>query len=85
MTWITNQDYHMQCQILLLMYFLELNDILFLIKSLKSPTPAFNIHKYVTFNISTTRSGSFNKLIHNFASTNARHSNNLSMELAASC
>ena len=50
------------------------NDILFFIKSLKSPTPAFNIHDYVTFNISTTRSGSFNKLIHNFASTNhTRH------------
>ena len=64
----------LQCQILPLMYFLELNDILFFIKSLKSPTLAFNIHDYVTFNISTTRSGSFNKLIHNFASTNhTRH------------
>ena len=47
MTWITNQDYHMQCQILLLMYFLVLNDILFLIKSLKSSTPAFNIHECI--------------------------------------
>ena len=62
-----------KCQILPLMYFLELIDILFLIKSLKSPTPAFNIHHYITFNTSTTRSGSSNKLIHKFASTNNAH------------
>ena len=56
------------------MYFFELNDILFLVKSLKSPTPAFNIYDYVTFNTSATRSGTFNKLIHNYAHTNqARH------------
>ena len=30
------------------MYFLELNDILCLVKSLESPTPAFNVHEYVT-------------------------------------
>ena len=63
----------LQCQILPLMCFLELNDILFLVKSLKSPNPAFNIHKYVTFNTSATRSGTFNKLIHNFTSTSYSH------------
>ena len=54
-------------------YFLELNDILFLVKSLKSPTPAFNIYNYVTFNTSTTRSRIFNKLIHNFTPTSHAH------------
>ena len=63
----------LQCQILPLMYFLELNDILFLVKSLKSPTSAFNIHKYVIFNTSTTRSGTSNKLIHNFTPTMQAH------------
>ena len=63
----------LQCRTLPLMYFLELNDILFLVKSLKSPTPAFNILNYVTFNTSTTRSGTFNKLIHNFTSTSHAH------------
>ena len=63
-----------QCHVLPLMYFFELNDILFLVKSLKSPTPAFNIYDYVTFNTSATRSGTFNKLIHKYAHTNqARH------------
>ena len=63
-----------QCCILPLMYFFELNDILFVVKSLKSPTPTFNIYNYVTFNTSATRSGTSNKLIHNFAPTNqARH------------
>ena len=73
-------DYHLdyrsrllQYRILPLMYFLELNDILFLVKSLKSTTPAFNIYNYVTFNTSTTRSRSFNKLIHDFTPTSHAH------------
>ena len=45
-----------------------------LVKSLKFPTSTFNIYNYVTFNTSTTRSGTFNKLIHNFVPTNqTRH------------
>ena len=67
-----NLDYKsrlIQCKILPLMYFFELTDILFFVKSIKFPSPAFNILNYVTFNTSSTRSGSFNKLIHNFAST----------------
>ena len=55
------------------MYFLELSDILFLVKSLKFPTPAFNIYNYVTFNTSTTRCRTFNKLIHNFTPTSHAH------------
>ena len=69
-------DYHLdyksrllRCKILPLMYFFELNDILFLVKSLKSPTPAFNIYNYLNFNTSTTRSGAHNKLIHKFVSS----------------
>ena len=55
--------------ILPLVQFFELNDILFLIRSLKFPTPAFNIYSYITFNISATRSGSNYKLIHNYSSS----------------
>ena len=67
-------NYHLDYKSRLpLMYFLELNDILFLVKSLNSPNPAFNIHNYVTFNTSVTQSGTFNKLIHNFTSTSYAH------------
>ena len=45
------------------MYIFELQDILFAIKSLKSPTNQFNINNYITFNSSTTRSGDSNKLV----------------------
>jgi len=31
------------------MYYYELQDVIFLIKSLKSPTDNFNIHRYITF------------------------------------
>ena len=56
-----------QTQVLPLMQFFELNDILFLVKSLKFPTAAFNIFNYVTFNTSCTRSGSNHKLLHKFS------------------
>ena len=55
------------------MYFFELNDILFLVKSLKSATPAFNIYNYLNFNTSTTQSGAYNKLIHKFVSSSHAH------------
>ena len=55
------------------MQFFELNDILFLIRSLKFPTPAFNIYDCITFNISTTRSGSNYMLIHNYSSSSLHH------------
>ena len=54
-----------------LMYLFELHDILFAIKSLKSPTIQFNIN-YINFNSANTRSGTSNKLIP------THHLNNLS-------
>ena len=54
------------------MYLFELHDILFAIKSLKSPTIQFNITNYINFNPANTRSGASNKLIP------AHHLNNLS-------
>ena len=72
-----NLDYKsrlIQCKILPLMYFFELTDILFFVKSVKSPSSAFNIFNYVTFNISSTRLGYFSKLLHNITPTSyTRH------------
>ena len=56
-----------------LMYIYELLDILFFIKSYKSPINSFNIFQYVTFNNSFTRSRD-KKLIH-IASNNLVNSN----------
>ena len=50
-------------KLLPLMYVLELHDVLFLIKSLNSPTSSFNISDHVCFNNSHTRSSS-SKLCH---------------------
>ena len=55
------------------MYIYELLDILFFIKSYKSPINSFNIFQYVTFNNSFTRSRD-KKLIH-IASNNLVNSN----------
>ena len=49
-----------------LMYVLEFQDILFLIKSLKTSNSSFNIYNYISFNSSHTRSSSCNKLCHKF-------------------
>ena len=54
------------------MYLFELQDILFAIKSLKSPTSQFSITRYIAFNSANTRSGSSHKL------TYLHHLNNLS-------
>ena len=43
----------------------ELNDIMFFIHSLKSPSPAFNILDHATFCSSSTRSGAHHKLSYN--------------------
>ena len=59
---------------LLLMYIYELNDILFFIKSCKSPSPHFNIHHYITFSNFATRSSEHSKLLHiKCFSNNSRH------------
>lgn len=43
---------------------LEINDLLFFITSWKSPSPAFDIHEFVSFASSTSRSSSANKMVH---------------------
>ena len=57
------KDCLLNLKLLPLMYILELQDILFAIKSLKSPTNKFNINNFISFNSSTTRSGASNKLL----------------------
>ena len=65
----------MQLNLLPLMCLFELNDILFAIKSLKTPTTQFNINNYINFNLTNTRSGANNKLIPTHHLNNlARHS-----------
>ena len=56
-----------------LMYLFELHDILFTIKSLKSPTIQFNITNYINFNPANTRSGASNKLIPTHHLNNLAH------------
>ena len=57
------------------MYLFELHDILFAIKSLKTPTTQFNIINYINFNPANTRSDANNKLIPTQHLNNiARHS-----------
>ena len=62
-------------KLLPLMYLFELQDILFAIKSIKTPTIQFNITNYISFNSASTRSGANNKLIppHHLNNT-SRHS-----------
>ena len=45
------------------MYLFELHDILFAIKSIKTPAIHFNITNYTNFSSASTRSGANNKLI----------------------
>ena len=63
----------LKLKLLPLMYLFELQDILFAVKSFKSPTSQFSITNYIAFNSTNTRSGSYNKLAHNL-----HHLNNLS-------
>ena len=50
------KDCLLNLKLLPLMNIFELQDILFAIKSLKSPNNQFNINNYISFNSSTTRS-----------------------------
>jgi len=61
-----------QLQMLPLMYVYELNDMMFLIKSLKYPTANFNIRQHISFTSSNTRSGDHLKLVHS-RTTSALH------------
>ena len=57
-----------------LMYIYELNDIMFFIKSCKSPSSHFNIFDYLQFSNSSTRSSKNLKLLHiNSTSNTSRH------------
>ena len=58
-----------QLNILPLMFIFGLQDLMFLIKSLKSPTDNFNISNHITFASGTTRSGTYQKLVHSRTST----------------
>jgi len=57
-----------------LMYIFEFSKIICTIKSLKYPSPSFNITNYITFNDGITRSSSRIKMIHTRSSNNVnRH------------
>ena len=60
-----NLDYKsrlISLHLLPLMYWLELLDIMFLVKCIKEPDDAFNIFEFISFSTSNTRFGSSNKL-----------------------
>ena len=63
-----NSDYKsrlISLNLLPLMYILEINDLIFLVKSLLCQScDSFNIHNYVKFCSSSTRLGTFHKLTH---------------------
>ena len=57
-----------------LMYYLELMDILFLVKCLQFPDPSFDIRAFVSFSNLSTLSGFACKLVYRCSSTNkSRH------------
>ena len=65
-----------QLNLLTLMYQYELSDLLFFIKSYKTPYPHFDINNYISMKpFLSTRSSSSSKLVHhNISSTNSnRH------------
>ena len=66
-------DYHsrlIKLELLPLMYTFDLFDIVFILKSLKYPSPSFNIMNFITFNTNKTRSSAHGKLIHQMSSNN---------------
>ena len=65
----SSYESRLQLNILPLMFVFELQDLMFLIKSLKSPTDNFNINNYITFASGTTRSRTHHKLVHLRTST----------------
>ena len=54
----------LKLKLLPLMYFFELQDIMFVVKSLKFPTSNFNIRDYISFGTTNTRLSSGHKLLH---------------------
>ena len=63
-----------QTQLLPLTYILDLNDVMFFIKSLRNHHDGFIINNYIKFVTGNTRSASSNKL-HQARSTNNTHNN----------
>ena len=59
----------MPLKLLPLIYWYELQDMLFIIKCIKAPSDNFDIHKYVSFVTSSTRSASHHKLKQNLCRT----------------
>ena len=55
------------------MYIYELNDLMFLIKSLNTPTDNFDIRNHIFFTTNSTRSGSHFKLCHSRSVTITQH------------
>ena len=72
-----SNDYKLRLQslhMLPLMYWLELQDIMFLVKCLQDPHDCRNIRSHVSFSPSGTRAGSGNKLKYEYRRTsNGRH------------
>jgi len=69
----------LELHLLSLMYFFEIQDVLFAIKSLKSPTSNFDINSYISFTQGHTRSSTHGKLIH------ISHYSNLNCNLYFCC
>ena len=51
-------------ELLPLMYTFDLFDLIFILKSLKYPSPSFDIRNFISFNTNGTRSSTHGKLIH---------------------
>ena len=61
-----------QLNMLLLMYKLELKEIMFCVKSLKYPSAHFNSYNDVAFSNCSTRSGSFMEMNISYSKTNTK-------------
>jgi len=61
---VYNSSYKSRLNLLPLMYYFELHDIMFFVKSLQSPTDNLNIYDHITFARGPTRSGLHHKLTH---------------------
>ena len=64
-----------QLNLLPLIYIFELNEIIFILKSLKYPSPSFNIINYISFADGNTKSSTRSKMIH------VRNNNNTSRHI----
>ena len=56
--------YKSRLSLLPLMHIYEINDLMLLIKSSKSPSDNFQVRDHVTFTRNSTRSGTHHKLVH---------------------